>query len=65
MLNAISVHQPEIYPQTVIDSERRNQCWNDKKVDAHHAIIPTARASKVNLTQDKLNVYGLVVLGSI
>ncbi|MCP1065830.1 DNA topoisomerase III [Serratia symbiotica] len=61
VLNAISVHQPEIYLQPVINSERRNRCWNDKKVDAHHAIIPTARASKVNLTQDELIVYGLVV----
>lgn len=61
VLNAISVHQPEMYPQPVIDSERRNRCWNDKKVDAHHAIIRTARASKVNLTQDELIVYGLVV----
>ncbi|WP_248431533.1 DNA topoisomerase, partial [Escherichia coli] len=32
----------------------------DKKVDAHHAIIPTARASKASLSQDELNVYGLV-----
>ncbi|MDT8205763.1 MULTISPECIES: DNA topoisomerase III [Serratia] len=60
VLNAISVHQPELYPQPVIDSDRRNRCWDDKKVDAHHAIIPTARAGKVNLTQDERNVYGLV-----
>lgn len=61
VLNAISVHQPEMYPQPVIGSECRNRCWNDKKVDAPHAIIPTARASKINLTQDELNIYGLVV----
>ncbi|NIG98113.1 MAG: DNA topoisomerase III [Serratia symbiotica] len=61
VLNAISVHKPQIYPQPVIDTKRRNRCWNDKKVDAHHAIIPTARASKVNLTQDECIVYGLVV----
>ncbi len=30
------------------------------KVDAHHAIIPTARASKVNLTTDEGKVYRLV-----
>ncbi|NIH15605.1 DNA topoisomerase III [Serratia symbiotica] len=61
VLNAISVHQPEMYPQPMIDIERRNRCWNDKKVEAHHAIIPTAHASKVNLKQDELNVYGLVI----
>lgn len=31
VLNAISVHQPELYPQPVIDSDRRNRCWDDKK----------------------------------
>lgn len=60
VLNAISMHQPDLYPQAIIDSERRNRCWNDKKVDAHHAIIPTARASKVSLNQDELNIYHLV-----
>lgn len=43
-----------------MDSDRRNRCWDDKKVDAHHAIIPTARASKVNLTTDEGKVYRLV-----
>jgi len=60
VLNAISVHQPDQYPQPVVDVDRRNRCWDDKKVDAHHAIIPTARSSKVNLTSDERNVYGLV-----
>lgn len=60
VLNAISVHAADLLPQPVVDPEIRNRCWDDKKVDAHHAIIPTARAGKVNLTQDERNVYGLV-----
>lgn len=60
VLNAISIHQADLLPQEVMDSSRRNRCWNDKKVDAHHAIIPTARASKVNLTADEAKVYRLV-----
>lgn len=50
-----------MYPQPVIDSELRNRCWNDKKWMLIMAIIPTVRVCKVNLTQDELNVYGLVV----
>ncbi|WP_176393669.1 DNA topoisomerase III [Yersinia kristensenii] len=60
VLNAISTHQADLLPLEVMDSDRRNRCWDDKKVDAHHAIIPTARASKVNLTADESKVYRLV-----
>jgi len=60
VLNAISIHQPDLLPQPVVDSERRNRCWDDKKVDAHHAIIPTARSSKVNLTHDESKIFGLI-----
>ncbi|OJB98987.1 DNA topoisomerase III [Yersinia ruckeri] len=60
VLNAIATHLPDLQPPTVMDSDRRNRCWDDKKVDAHHAIIPTARSSKVNLTQDEAKIYTLV-----
>ncbi len=60
VLNAISIHQADLLPLEVMDSDRRNRCWDDKKVDAHHAIIPTARTSKVNLTVDEGKVYRLV-----
>ncbi|EEQ04988.1 DNA topoisomerase 3 [Yersinia bercovieri ATCC 43970] len=60
VLNAISIHQADLLPLEVMESDRRNRCWDDKKVDAHHAIIPTARASKVNLTSDEGRVYRLV-----
>ncbi|WP_369788020.1 DNA topoisomerase III [Rouxiella sp. WC2420] len=60
VLNAISVHQPNLMPQPALDTDKRNRCWDDKKVDAHHAIIPTARSSKVNLTDDESKIYGLI-----
>ncbi|VFS56895.1 DNA topoisomerase 3 [Kluyvera cryocrescens] len=41
VMNAISVHAPDLLPQPVVDPDIRNRCWDDKKVDAHHAIIPT------------------------
>lgn len=46
VLNAIAVHAADLLPQPVVDPEIRNRCWDDKKVDAHHAIIPTARSSR-------------------
>lgn len=60
VLNAIGVHRPDLMPQPVVDTDLRNRCWDDKKVDAHHAIIPTARSSNVNLSDDERKIYGLV-----
>ena len=60
VLNAIGIHAPALLPQPVVDTERRNRCWDDKKVDAHHAIIPTARSSSVKLSENEANVYALI-----
>lgn len=39
----------------------RSRAWNDKKITAHHALIPTPRASAdVRLHEDERNVYGLI-----
>ena len=61
VLNAISTHC-ETYQRlpNVISTEQRNRCWNDKKVEAHHAIIPTAKNRPVNLTQEERNIYSLI-----
>ncbi len=60
VMNAIGAHAPDLLPQPVVNPDLRNRCWDDKKVDAHHAIIPTARSSKVNLSEGEANVYNLV-----
>lgn len=60
VMNAIGTHAPDLLPQPVVNPDTRNRCWDDKKVDAHHAIIPTARASKVNLSDNEANVYNLI-----
>ncbi|ESJ42361.1 DNA topoisomerase III, partial [Salmonella enterica subsp. enterica serovar Cubana str. CFSAN001083] len=57
VMNAISVHAPDLLPQPVVNPDTRNRCWDDKKVDAHHAIIPTARSSSVHLTENEAKVY--------
>ncbi|WJY17099.1 DNA topoisomerase III [Pectobacteriaceae bacterium CE90] len=60
VLKAIGTHQPDLLPQPAVDSERRNRCWNDSKVDAHHAIIPTARSTRSVLTDNESKVYSLI-----
>ncbi|WP_370547652.1 DNA topoisomerase III [Edwardsiella tarda] len=60
VMAAIASHVPELADLTAVDSERRNRCWDDSKVDAHHAIIPTARSGNVSLSADERNIYQLV-----
>lgn len=60
VMNAIGVHASGLLPQPVVDTDRRNRCWDDKKVDAHHAIIPTARSSTVKLSENERNIYELI-----
>lgn len=44
-----------------VDTQRRSAAWNDRKVDAHHAIIPTSRATGFDrLSPDECRVYELV-----
>lgn len=61
VINAISQHLTD-YQQLpeVIDLEIKNRCWNDKKVEAHHAIIPTARTGNISLNQNEKNIYQLI-----
>ena len=61
VLNAISTHCEayQVLPNVIL-TEQRNRCWNDKKVEAHHSIIPTAKNRPVNLTQEERNIYSLI-----
>lgn len=60
VLKAIQAHQPQLTPPADFNADRRNRCWDDKKVDAHHAIIPTARSSAVKLSENEQHIYELV-----
>jgi len=43
------------------DLSIKGKAWNDSKVSAHHAIIPTARSMDNNkLSKDEKNVYELI-----
>lgn len=61
VMDAISVHcQSYQTLPNAVNSEQKNRCWNDKKVEAHHAIIPTAKKHAVNLTAQEQNIYALI-----
>lgn len=43
------------------DLEQISKAWNDKKIQAHHAIIPTAKKIQSNrLSQHEKNIYELL-----
>jgi DNA topoisomerase III len=46
----------------LLDYRQKSKAWNDAKVDAHHAIIPTQAASAgAKFTETEIKVYQLVV----
>lgn len=62
IINALQHNAPLLAAAAArADCSLRSKCWNDKKVDAHHAIIPTAK--KVNteqLSRHELAIYQLI-----
>jgi DNA topoisomerase-3 len=51
--------QGSLFSQTQFDLKRKSKAWNDKKVDAHHAIIPTKKTSH-HLSGNDAKVYALI-----
>jgi DNA topoisomerase-3 len=51
--------QGNVFNNTQFDLKRKSKAWNDKKVDAHHAIIPTKKNSS-HLTENDAKVYALI-----
>lgn len=61
VFQAISRHISDYQPlPDILNPEQKNRCWNDKKVEAHHAIIPTAKNTPVNLNQREWQIYHLI-----
>lgn len=61
VISAIGHHLEEYNtPPAVVDPNLHNRCWNDKKVEAHHAIIPTSRQGNVHLTENEKRIYRLI-----
>lgn len=62
VIKAIQKTYPNIGPEiSNIDVLIKSKAWNDSKVSAHHAIIPTSRGIDSNrLSNDERNIYELV-----
>jgi len=51
--------QGSVFSQTQFNLSHQSKAWNDKKVDAHHGIIPTQKVS-THLSDNDAKVYSLV-----
>jgi DNA topoisomerase-3 len=49
----------QVFTSSSYDIKQKSKAWNDAKVDAHHAIIPTVKSTS-NLVGNEANVYALV-----
>ena len=71
VVNAIKANCPHLGQQgellfnAELNTSRKSKVWNDKKVEAHHAIIPTEKSLPTEkmgnpLSNNEANVYGLI-----
>ena len=42
------------------NAKLKSRAWNDKKISAHHAIIPTQKPLNISLTEIELKIYNLI-----
>ncbi|MET3999006.1 DNA topoisomerase III [Marinobacterium sp. MBR-109] len=58
---AVARTQPELAGAVQkADLSLKSKAWNDKKVEAHHAIIPTSKAAPGRLSRTELQVYSQI-----
>ena len=57
-----NAHTPELINGAAnVDPKLKSKAWNDSKVSAHHAIIPTAKTLDLSrLSKDEQNIYAQV-----
>ena len=55
-----SINDPLKKLATHADASIKSRAWNDKKISAHHAIIPTQKILNVPLPPVEFNVYILI-----
>ncbi|ECF3884946.1 DNA topoisomerase III [Salmonella enterica subsp. enterica serovar Worthington] len=64
VLSAVVSTDPALQPVVAqLDTQFVSRIWNDKKITAHHGIIPTKHAGDLSqLSEDERNVYQLIRL---
>jgi DNA topoisomerase III len=61
VVTAVAAQAPALVPVcAAAELGRRGRVWNDGKITAHHAIIPTANPNSVDLDPVEQSVYELV-----
>lgn len=61
VIRALGSVSPSLAPLTPEDTSRRSRAWDDSKVDAHHAIIPTSRSRPASaLSEPERQIYELI-----
>lgn len=45
----------------MVDLDIRNCCWDDKKVDVYYVIILIVWSFVINLMENEVKVYNLIV----
>ncbi len=57
-----NAHTPELINGAAnVDAKLKSKAWNDSKVSAHHAIVPTAKTLDLSrLSKDEQNIYAQV-----
>lgn len=62
VLAAVANTDPDIAPELAkLTPDIVSRVWNDKKITAHHAIIPTRQAFNIGaLSDNELRVYRLI-----
>ena len=67
VFDALAVVNPELVKTLDgADLTIKSRVWNDKKITAHHGIVPTAHpGDKTKLSVEERNIYDLIVLAYI
>jgi DNA topoisomerase-3 len=61
VLAVVAARAPALAPLVSgANTALRSKAWNDKKVTAHHAIIPTANTAAMKIAPTELAVYELI-----
>lgn len=61
VMNVISVYVLDLLLQLVVDLDICNCCWDDKKVDVYYVIILIVWSFVINLMENEVKVYNLIV----
>lgn len=60
ILNHLLRLEPLTKISTYANATIKSRAWNDKKISAHHAIIPTQKPLNMQLPDIELNIYNLI-----